>query len=90
VDKSLDPVSYHALRVREESVAVEWWASAHDHRHDAPPAIQALLSGRTRVEVSATEADEAIQWAARLPGWNHDGPTPLYVHPPTADQPRSA
>jgi hypothetical protein len=82
MDSSVVPVSYHALRVCDESVAIEWWVYAHEHRHDAPAAVQALLSGRTRVEVSEAEAIDAIEWAAHVPGWQDGGATPLLVHPP--------
>ena len=73
--------NYLALRVCNTEQAAVWWAHAHAHGHDAPPAIRALLRGRDRIELSAVELDAAIHWAAQLPGWSAGGHT-LYVHVP--------
>ena len=45
-----------------------------------PPPVAALLAGRTRVELSVTEADAALGWAATLPTWADADPKPLHVH----------
>ncbi len=74
--------SYYALRVRPEAGAPDWWAAAHAAGNDAPPPIRAVLSGRSRVEITAEEAVLAIHWASRLSGWDDTGgPKPLFVYP---------
>ena len=73
---------YYALRVHPRSLAAEWWAAAHARSAEAPPAVRALLGGRTRVELSAEEAVRAIHWAAQLAGWDANGIRPLLVYPP--------
>ena len=74
--------TYYALRVRPEAVAPEWWTAARAADYDAPQAIRALLSGRSRVELTAEEAVLAIHWASRLSGWDDNGgPEPLFVYP---------
>jgi hypothetical protein len=45
----------------------------------APPAIRAILAGRSRVELTAAEAARAIAWASGLPGWDGASLTPLWV-----------
>jgi hypothetical protein len=52
--------TYYALRVRSDAVAPEWWAAAHARGADAPQPVRALLTGRTRVELSPEEAIRAI------------------------------
>jgi hypothetical protein len=74
--------TYYALRVRSDAVAPEWWAAAHARGADAPQPVRALLTGRTRVELSPEEAIRAIQWAAQLTGWDDDGEHPLFIYPP--------
>jgi hypothetical protein len=71
--------SYVALRVRETTAAEVFWSAAR-RRRDAPPAIGALLSGRSRVEVTQWEADEALAWAGSVDGWSGAAPKPLFVH----------
>ena len=73
--------SYFALRVCLRADAPDWWAAARRAERSAPPAIQAILRGRTRVEVCADEARAAIAWAAALDGWDPDGFPPLWVYP---------
>jgi hypothetical protein len=75
---------YHALRVCPKALSSEWWIAASARRGAAPRPVQALLGGRTRVEISAEEAVLAIDWAAQLSGWDdHDLP-PIFVYPPLA------
>ncbi len=76
--------SYHALRISRDA-SVEWCEHALKRRGSAPAAILALLGGRTRVELTAEEAADAIEWATRVQGWNDDGPPPLIVHAPRGD-----
>ena len=74
--------TYYALRVRPEAVAPEWWAAAHAAGSDAPRPVRAVLSGRTRVELTAEEAVLAMHWASRLSGWDENGGLkPLFVYP---------
>jgi hypothetical protein len=73
--------SYFALRVCLRADAPDWWAVARCAHHTAPPAVRAILAGRTRVEVSPAEARAAIAWAAALDGWDPDGFPPLWVYP---------
>jgi hypothetical protein len=75
--------SYHALRISAGTSAIEWLRQARTRQEKTPLAILALLAGRTRVEVTADEAAEAIEWAACLPGWNPNHPPPLTVHVPS-------
>lgn len=76
------PPSYYALRVCPRAQAPQWWRSARA-ADAAPPALQAILAGRVRVEVSAEEAADALAWAAQLRGWDHDGFAPVWVYPAT-------
>lgn len=78
--------TYYALRVCPVAPAPDWWAAARARSADAPSPVRALLAGRTRVELSAEEAERAIHWASRLSGWGEDGAHPLVVHPPLAAQ----
>ena len=76
----LSAPSYYALRVCPRAHAPRWWASARDAAA-APPAIAAILAGRSRVEVSAEEAVDALAWARKLPGWDDDSVAPLSAYP---------
>ena len=78
----LNTPSYYALRVCPRAHATRWWASAREGAA-APPAIAAILAGRSRVEVSAEEAVDALAWARKLPGWEDDSLAPLWVYPTT-------
>jgi hypothetical protein len=80
-DAAMSP-TYHALRVGNRAALADWWAQAHARQAHAPTAIRAILAGRTRVELTAQEAASAIDWASRLPDWESDGPTPLFVYVP--------
>jgi hypothetical protein len=73
--------SYYALRVCPLAEAPHWWTSARAAGDGAPLAIQAILAGRTRVEVSAEEATAALSFARTLPGWDPEHPTPVWVYP---------
>jgi len=67
-----EPPPYYALRVCPRADAPPWWSSAREAADRAPWAIQAILAGRMRVEVSAQDAIAALSWARTLEGW---GPT---------------
>jgi hypothetical protein len=71
--------SYLALRVCPRVTAEAWWAAARKRR-DAPPAVGALIAGRTRVEVTEAEAAQALAWAGGIDGWGELHPKPLFVH----------
>jgi hypothetical protein len=71
--------SYVALRAHRSPETAAWWAEA-DRSDSVPPPVTALLAGRTRVELSVTEADGALAWAALLPSWADADPKPLRVH----------
>jgi hypothetical protein len=75
----VSPPPVYALRVCPRAAADRWWASARLAVHLAPPAVRAILTGRSRVEVSAQEAREALEWARGIDGWEADGTAPLYV-----------
>ena len=73
--------SYYALRVSPDADAGPWWESARGAGSAAPPPIRALLAGRSRVELTAHEAESVLAWARTLDGWDVDGHAPLRVHP---------
>jgi hypothetical protein len=73
-------VSYYALRVCPRSDTRAWWDAAGRAKAGAPPAIRALLSRRSRVELSQDEAREAISWAERVEGWGGPGLPPLWIY----------
>jgi hypothetical protein len=72
--------SYKALRAVRGSDAETWWTAARQSS-DIPPPLAALLQGRSRVEVSAEEADATLAWAKRQDGWADADPKPLVVRP---------
>jgi|tagenome__1003787_1003787.scaffolds.fasta_scaffold18668274_1 hypothetical protein len=71
--------SYLALRSVPGPHAAAWWSAARVS-HDVPEAVAALMHGRTRIELTAGEADEALAWAETVDGWAHAEPKPLLVH----------
>ena len=77
------PPSYYALRVCPRARAPQWWTSARAAADAAPPALQAILAGRARVEVGAEEAADALAWAEQQHGWDHNGLAPVWVYPAT-------
>jgi hypothetical protein len=81
-----DFVSYAVLRVCPLSSAGEWWAAVR-LRPDAPAAIVALSRGRSRIELTAADADAALAWAGAIDGWGSAAPKPLFIHGATADAP---
>ena len=85
LDDAATSPSYHALRVSDSASLADWWATARARQAHAPTAIRAILAGRIRVELTAEEAASAIDWASRLPGWESDGPAPLFVHVPCGE-----
>jgi hypothetical protein len=74
-----NPDGFVVLRARRDADVKAWWAAAR-RRRDAPPAVSALLIGRTRVEVAQWEADDAIEWAGGVEGWSDAPRKPLFVH----------
>lgn len=62
-------------------MAPAWWAAARQASATAPFAIRSILAGRSRVEVTADEASNALEWARSLDGWNDDALAPLWVYP---------
>ena len=71
--------SYLVLRPARTGATDGWWAAAR-RRADAPSAVVALMRGRSRVELSADEADAALMWAAGLDGWADADPKPLLLY----------
>jgi hypothetical protein len=69
------------LRVHPAAADGDWWRAAR-LRRDTPAPISALMHGRARVEVSPDEANQAIEWAARVDGWSTASPKPLFIHQP--------
>jgi hypothetical protein len=61
--------------------AEPFWSALRE-RDDAPPALVALSAGRTRVEVTRSEAVAALDWAAGVDGWATIEPKPLFVYEP--------
>jgi hypothetical protein len=72
-------IQHTVLRIRPRASAGAWWSAAR-LRHDAPPAVGALLAGRARVELTPEEADQAITWARSVDGWAAAEPKPLFIH----------
>jgi hypothetical protein len=79
----IEPPPYYALRVCPLADAPQWWTSARQAAARAPLAIQAILAGRTRVEVSAEEATDALAFARTLDGWDPERLTPVWIYPAT-------
>jgi hypothetical protein len=71
--------SYVALRAVRDPRTEAWWSAA-DRSEPVPPPVLALLAGRSRVELSAGEADAALAWAATVDGWAALNPKPLVLH----------
>ena len=78
---SPDRPRYFALRVCPGAATSPWWAAARRATAGAPPAIRSILAGRSRVEVSAAEATNALAWARSLEGWDAEPLAPLHVYP---------
>jgi hypothetical protein len=70
---------YLALRVVPTPSSAAWWSAARRTR-PIPESVATLMNGRTRVELSAAEADEALAWADAVDGWADAEPKPLHVH----------
>jgi hypothetical protein len=81
VNEALVEPSYFALRVCPRADSLEWWLSARRAVHGAPPAMRAILAGRSRVELSADEAGAVLRWARRLAGWDTDALAPVWIYP---------
>ena len=76
-----DQPRYYALRVCPDADADRWWSAARAATGAAPDAIRALLAGRTRIELSAHEATEALEWAQDRDGWDPETVPPILIHP---------
>ena len=72
-------LSYLVLRPAHSADSDGWWAAAR-RRADVPSAVTALMRGRSRIELSADEADETLLWAAGIDGWADAEPKPLVVY----------
>jgi hypothetical protein len=72
-------MSYLVLRPAHSAETDGWWAAAR-RRADAPAAVAALMRGRSRIELSADEADATLLWAAALDGWADAEPKPLVLY----------
>ena len=83
--RRLPEKSYVALRIRSHAQASPWWEAAQRAADTAPPAMRSILAGRSRVELSAAEAQDAIAWASNLEGWDY-GLAPVYVYPVPSDE----
>ena len=75
-----EPSAHYVVRVRANVDAARWWSAAAD-ADDAPAVIRALLTGRSRVEVSGDEAELVRAWARAIDGWPDDGDEPLSFYP---------
>ena len=71
--------SYYALRRCPGNASEAWWVNV-SARRDAPPAIQALLGGRARVELSHAETIESLTWAEQVSA--EAPPLAVYPHDP--------
>jgi hypothetical protein len=76
--------SYCVLRVCPAARAEAFW-SAVRRRDDVPQAIEVILSGRIRVELTHADAVDALLWAAAVPGWAGAEPKPLFLYDPRAE-----
>jgi hypothetical protein len=74
-----DDPRYCALRVCPAAGAEAWWDAVRQRR-DVPEAISALLAGRTRVELSFSEAAHALAWASHVDGWSDAEQRPLHLY----------
>ena len=81
LSRAMSAPTHYVLRVRGQAEATPWWASAIRTLSSAPPAARAVLSGRSRVELSAGEAHDVLAWARSIDGWDDGGITPLAIHP---------
>ena len=72
-----DVVPMTVLRASRTDGSAAWWAEAEARAPSAPAALQVILRGRNRVELTEDEAVEALDWAKALPGWHDADPEPL-------------
>lgn len=75
----LQHAPHTTLRVNPDATAADWWAAVRQ-RPDAPEAITTLLKGRRRVELTPSEAEQAMAWAGSVDGWGAAEPKPLFLH----------
>ena len=71
------------LAIDYENNSETWWdAAQHADMDTAPAAIVELVDGLGRdVDVTPSEAKEALAWAASLPGWVDDDSPEYAPHP---------
>ena len=82
-DAVTDVVPMTVLRASRTDGSAAWWAEAEARAPSAPAALQVILRGRNRVELTEDEAIEALEWAKELPGWHAADPEPLiFRHQP--------
>jgi hypothetical protein len=74
------PPAERVVVLRLDPGAADWLAVARGRAGEAPATLVPLLRGRTRVELSPTEAEAALAWASTVPGWDDDGRPPLFVY----------
>jgi hypothetical protein len=72
-------LSYLVLRPAHSAETDGWWAAAR-RSADVPSSVLGLMRGRSRVELSADEANETLSWAAGIDGWADAEPKPLVVY----------
>ena len=75
----VEHTSYYALRRCPGAAAEAWWVTA-SQRRDTPRAIQVLLAGRARVELSHAETIESRTWAEQVSAVAP--PLAVYPHDP--------
>ena len=83
IDAATDVAPMTVLRASRTDTSAAWWSEAEAHASSAPAALQVILRGRNRVELTEDEAIDALDWAKALPGWNGADPAPLiFRHQP--------
>jgi hypothetical protein len=73
------PTPASPVVIRLDPRARLWQSSARVSADRAPDSVRALLAGRNRLELSAQEAEAAIEWARHVPGFEIDGTPALAV-----------
>ena len=82
-EAGIDLVPMTVLRASRTDTSAAWWADAEARAASAPAALQVILRGRNRVELSEDEVIEALDWAKALPSWQDASPEPLvFRHQP--------
>jgi hypothetical protein len=65
------------LTARKNLTTGPWWQAVGQASDRAPQALRTLFEGETQVRVTRDEADEALGWAIRQPGWTR--PAPVFL-----------